>query len=143
MEYPQQPPVKIYTKTGDTGKTSLFGGKRVPKDTLRIEAYGTVDELNSILGVCRSMNTAKEVAKKYEGRIAVDERIIDACAMQLVMNPWQFDVIVTTNLFGDILSDEISGLVGGLGVLDLQSLTVRQANFRQRLRVVRQKEIAR
>ena len=36
--------------------------------------------------------------------------------MQLVMNPWQFDVIVTTNLFGDILSDQIAGLVGGLGM---------------------------
>jgi isocitrate dehydrogenase (NAD+) len=36
--------------------------------------------------------------------------------MQLVLNPWQFDVIVTTNLFGDILSDEIAGLVGGLGM---------------------------
>ena len=58
--------MKIYTKTGDTGKTSLFGGKRVPKDTLRIEAYGTVDELNSILGVCRSMNTAKEVDAVFE-----------------------------------------------------------------------------
>jgi isocitrate dehydrogenase (NAD+) len=42
--------------------------------------------------------------------------IIDACAMKLVMNPWQFDVLVTTNLFGDILSDEIAGLVGGLGM---------------------------
>jgi isocitrate dehydrogenase (NAD+) len=56
------------------------------------------------------------VAKKYEGRIEVDERIVDACAMQLVLKPWQFDVIVTTNLFGDILSDEIAGLVGGLGM---------------------------
>jgi isocitrate dehydrogenase (NAD+) len=46
----------------------------------------------------------------------MDERIVDACAMQLVLNPWQFDVIVTTNLFGDILSDEIAGLVGGLGM---------------------------
>ena len=46
----------------------------------------------------------------------MDERIVDACAMQLVMNPWQFDVIVTTNLFGDILSDEIAGLIGGLGM---------------------------
>jgi 3-isopropylmalate dehydrogenase len=46
----------------------------------------------------------------------MDERIVDACAMQLVMNPWQFDVIVTTNLFGDILSDQIAGLVGGLGM---------------------------
>ena len=42
--------------------------------------------------------------------------IVDACAMKLVMNPWQFDVLVTTNLFGDILSDEIAGLVGGLGM---------------------------
>ena len=42
--------------------------------------------------------------------------IVDACAMKLVLNPWQFDVIVTTNLFGDILSDEVAGLVGGLGM---------------------------
>jgi isocitrate dehydrogenase (NAD+) len=55
------------------------------------------------------LETAQDVARKYEGRIAVDERIVDACAMQLVLNPWQFDVIVTTNLFGDILSDEIAG----------------------------------
>ena len=46
----------------------------------------------------------------------MDERIVDACAMQLVMKPEQFDVIVTTNLFGDILSDQIAGLVGGLGM---------------------------
>jgi cob(I)alamin adenosyltransferase len=43
--------MKIYTKTGDSGDTSLFGGQRVPKDALRIEAYGTVDELNSVLGI--------------------------------------------------------------------------------------------
>ena len=42
---------KIYTKTGDKGDTSLFGGQRVPKDALRIEAYGTVDELNSMVGL--------------------------------------------------------------------------------------------
>jgi cob(I)alamin adenosyltransferase len=46
--------MKIYTKTGDRGDTSLFGGQRVPKDALRIEAYGTVDELNSVLGVVRA-----------------------------------------------------------------------------------------
>ena len=46
----------------------------------------------------------------------MNELIVDNCAMQLVMRPEQFDVIVTTNLFGDILSDEISGLVGGLGL---------------------------
>lgn len=44
---------KIYTKTGDTGETSLFGGKRLPKDDIRIEAYGTVDELNAYIGLLR------------------------------------------------------------------------------------------
>lgn len=43
--------MKIYTKTGDQGKTSLFGGKRVSKDSPRVEAYGAVDELNAILGI--------------------------------------------------------------------------------------------
>jgi cob(I)alamin adenosyltransferase len=47
--------MKIYTKTGDKGSTSLFGGKRVSKDSVRIEAYGTVDELNSLLGICRTL----------------------------------------------------------------------------------------
>ena len=44
---------RIYTKTGDKGKTSLVSGKRVSKDNIRIRAYGTVDELNSILGVVK------------------------------------------------------------------------------------------
>jgi cob(I)alamin adenosyltransferase len=46
--------VKIYTKTGDEGETGLFAGPRVPKDDARIEAYGTVDELNSVLGMVRN-----------------------------------------------------------------------------------------
>src|ERR1700751_849441 len=62
------------------------------------------------------LQAGREIAKEYEGRVTMDDRIVDACAMQLVMNPWQFDVIVTTNLFGDILSDQMSGLVGGLGM---------------------------
>ena len=45
--------MKIYTKTGDKGTTSLFGGTRVPKDHIRIESYGTVDELNSYIGLIR------------------------------------------------------------------------------------------
>ncbi|BAO55771.1 cob(I)yrinic acid a,c-diamide adenosyltransferase [Nonlabens marinus] len=45
--------MKIYTKTGDTGETSLFGGSRVPKHDLRIDSYGTVDELNSWIGLLR------------------------------------------------------------------------------------------
>ncbi len=43
--------MKIYTRTGDKGDTALLGGQRVPKDALRVEAYGTVDELNSVLGI--------------------------------------------------------------------------------------------
>ncbi|HWE43253.1 MAG TPA: isocitrate/isopropylmalate family dehydrogenase [Gemmatimonadaceae bacterium] len=62
------------------------------------------------------LDVGREIAKEYAGRIEFDDRIVDACAMQLVMKPESFDVIVTTNLFGDILSDEISGLVGGLGL---------------------------
>ncbi len=62
------------------------------------------------------LDIGREIAKEYEGRIEMNDLIIDNCAMQLVMKPEQFDVIVTTNMFGDILSDEISGLVGGLGL---------------------------
>jgi isocitrate dehydrogenase (NAD+) len=62
------------------------------------------------------LEVGRDVAKGYEGRVAVEDRIVDACAMQLVLDPWRFDVLVTTNLFGDILSDEIAGLVGGLGM---------------------------
>ena len=60
--------------------------------------------------------TGQKIAREYEGKLAFDERIIDAAAMQLVIDPNRFDVIVTTNLFGDILSDLVSGLVGGLGL---------------------------
>ncbi len=62
------------------------------------------------------LDVGREVAKEYEGRVEMNERIVDACAMQLVLDPWQYDVIVTTNLFGDILSDLIAGLIGGLGL---------------------------
>ena len=62
------------------------------------------------------LNVAREIAKEYP-QIEFNEMIVDNTCMQLVMKPEQFDVIVTTNLFGDILSDEISGLVGGLGLV--------------------------
>ena len=46
---------RIYTKTGDGGETALFGGKRLPKDHIRIESYGTIDELNSYLGLVKGL----------------------------------------------------------------------------------------
>jgi isocitrate dehydrogenase (NAD+) len=54
--------------------------------------------------------------RKYKGQFELETVIVDACAMKLVLNPWQFDMLVTTNLFGDILSDLVAGLVGGLGM---------------------------
>ena len=62
------------------------------------------------------LEVGRQIASEYTGRVAANEYIVDNCAMQLVLNPGQFDVIVTTNLFGDILSDEMAGLVGGLGL---------------------------
>jgi cob(I)alamin adenosyltransferase len=53
--------LKIYTKTGDEGEASLFGGRRIPKFSLRIEAYGTADELNSQIGVVRSLKPKPEI----------------------------------------------------------------------------------
>lgn len=51
---------KVYTRTGDTGKTRLAGGQEVSKDSLRVEAYGTVDELNASVGVVRVFNAARQ-----------------------------------------------------------------------------------
>lgn len=55
----------IYTKTGDKGKTSLFSGKRVYKDDLRVETYGTLDELNSVIGFALSNLTKRDKKSKY------------------------------------------------------------------------------
>jgi cob(I)alamin adenosyltransferase len=58
--------MKLYTKTGDKGKTSLFGGQRVPKNNIRIETYGTVDELNSVIGLARSFNKHEELDNLFQ-----------------------------------------------------------------------------
>lgn len=64
--------MKIYTKTGDKGQTSLFGGARLPKNHIRIEAYGTVDELNSYIGLVRDVaenEAVKTVLKEVQDRL--------------------------------------------------------------------------
>ena len=57
---------KVYTRTGDTGQTGLVGGKRLPKDHPRIESYGSVDELNSVIGLALSFLAKKEASKRRE-----------------------------------------------------------------------------
>ena len=62
------------------------------------------------------LDVGREIAKEYEGRVEFEDRIIDATAMQLVKDPHDFDVLVMENMFGDILSDLMAGLVGGMGM---------------------------
>ncbi len=63
---------RIYTKTGDDGTTGLIGGKRITKDAVRVEAYGTIDELNAVLGVARSLTVpaaVDEVLRNVQNRL--------------------------------------------------------------------------
>ncbi|HEX6063898.1 MAG TPA: isocitrate/isopropylmalate family dehydrogenase [Longimicrobiales bacterium] len=62
------------------------------------------------------LEIGQQIAAEYADRIQFEDKIVDATAMQLVLNPYQFDVLVMENMFGDILSDQIAGLVGGLGL---------------------------
>ena len=75
------------------------------------------------------LEVGKQVAKEYADRVESNDMIVDNTAMQLVMRPEQFDVMVTTNMFGDILSDEVSGLVGGLGLAPGANIGTRGAIF--------------
>jgi cob(I)alamin adenosyltransferase len=70
--------MKIYTKTGDKGTTSLFGGKRVSKADLRIETYGTVDELNSWIGVLRDQEVNKV---RLEALVEIQDRLFTLGSM--------------------------------------------------------------
>jgi isocitrate dehydrogenase (NAD+) len=83
--------------------------------------------LKALTGVF--LETAREEAQRYTAKLAVDDRIVDACAMQLVLDPWRYDVIVTTNLFGDILSDLLAGLIGGLGMAPGANIGEKAAIF--------------
>ncbi|HXE57193.1 MAG TPA: isocitrate/isopropylmalate dehydrogenase family protein [Gemmatimonadales bacterium] len=75
------------------------------------------------------LEVGKQIAKEYEGRVQSNDMIVDNTAMQLVLRPEQFDVMVTTNMFGDILSDEVSGLVGGLGLAPGANIGTKAAIF--------------
>jgi isocitrate dehydrogenase (NAD+) len=75
------------------------------------------------------LEVGRAIATEYEGRVESNDMIVDNTAMQLVLRPEQFDVMVTTNMFGDILSDEVSGLVGGLGLAPGANIGTKAAIF--------------
>lgn len=75
--------MKIYTKTGDKGETSLFGGKRVPKYDIRIEAYGTSDELNSHIGLIKD----QEIDKHYKDILLIIQNNIFTLGATLAADP--------------------------------------------------------
>ncbi|MCH2023111.1 MAG: cob(I)yrinic acid a,c-diamide adenosyltransferase [Saprospiraceae bacterium] len=96
---------KVYTKTGDKGMTALFGGARVPKDHIRIESYGTVDELNSYIGLVRDSVEDESIRK---GLLEIQNRLFTVGAI-LATDPSKQN-IKTPDLFEtDVkyLEDEI------------------------------------
>jgi isocitrate dehydrogenase (NAD+) len=87
----------------------------VKKGRKKVTVVHKANIMKALTGIF--LETARQIyQEQYIGKVQFEEIIVDACAMKLVMNPWQFDVLVTTNLFGDILSDQMAGLVGGLGM---------------------------
>lgn len=92
---------RVYTRMGDSGNTSLVGGRKIAKDDPRVAAYGTVDELNTVLGLARSFNSAKAASPRRDGldRLlqAVQQRLFDLGA-QLATQPgdeYEGQVLVT------------------------------------------------
>jgi isocitrate dehydrogenase (NAD+) len=75
------------------------------------------------------LEVGRAIAGEYEGRVEMNDLIIDNTAMQMVLRPEQFDVMATTNMFGDILSDLASGLVGGLGLAPGANIGTEAAIF--------------
>ena len=92
----------------------------------KVTAVHKANILKSVSGLF--LTTAREVAEEYPD-IEFDDMIVDATCMQLVIDPSRFDVIVTTNLFGDIISDLCAGLVGGLGLAPGANIGTEVAMF--------------
>lgn len=81
---------KVYTKSGDAGETSLVGGQRVRKESLRIESYGTVDELNATIGVARAFNVAhgkKRIADRIERELQMIQQSLFNLGSELACKP--------------------------------------------------------
>lgn len=133
--------MKIYTKTGDAGQTTLFGGKRVSKDALRVDAYGTVDELNACLGLVRAHDLSEPVAEWLETvqndlfRLGADLATPLDVSSQWVVRMEQGSV--------DLLEQAIDQMTGDLPALEnfiLPGGTVAAANLHVARTVCRRAE---
>lgn len=94
----------------------------------KVSVVHKANVMKALTGIFKE--TAEQLyEREYRDRFAFETIIVDACAMKLVLNPWQFDVLVTTNLFGDILSDLVAGLIGGLGMAPGANIGVDAALF--------------
>jgi cob(I)alamin adenosyltransferase len=81
---------KVYTKSGDKGETALVGGRRVPKESLRIESYGTVDELNATIGVVRALSAAqkkKKIVARVEAELQIVQQALFNVGSELACDP--------------------------------------------------------
>jgi cob(I)alamin adenosyltransferase len=104
--------MKIYTKTGDQGTTALFGGKRVSKADLRIETYGTIDELNSWIGLLRDQEVNK---KRQDVLIEIQDRLFTVGSI-LATEPGNTKVKIPSLVEGDVtyLENHIDQMDGEL-----------------------------
>lgn len=103
--------MKIYTKTGDAGQTGLFGGPRVRKDDVRIEAYGTVDELNAALGVARAESLPEPLGHTL---LRVQSELFSVGAELATPDPFQHGTALIGEPHVVKLEQEIDQLEAGL-----------------------------
>ncbi|MCE9608575.1 MAG: cob(I)yrinic acid a,c-diamide adenosyltransferase [Planctomycetia bacterium] len=113
--------MKIYTKTGDDGETGLFGGPRVPKDHLRIEAYGTVDELNSVVGLVRlHLRSSQALLVGLDANLErIQNELFDLGAALATPEPMKFGI-------AGITDDAITALELSIDRLELDLEPLRQ-----------------
>ena len=105
----------INTRQGSRRIAEFAFDYAVKKGRKKVTVVHKANIMKALTGIF--LETARQIyQEQYMGKFQFEEIIVDACAMKLVMNPWQFDVLLTTNLFGDILCDQMAGLVGGLGM---------------------------
>ena len=105
--------MKVYTRRGDAGETDLFGGERVAKDHLRVEAYGAVDELNATLGVAGAASGSPEVRALVE---ALQARLFDLGAQLATPDPARRAKGAVLELHGNQTGLMVNADLSGMGI---------------------------